>query len=84
MIQQLTCDYNTQVKAGQVCAKIDPRPYQAVFDQYSGQLQRDLAILGKDQADLARYQKLEALNSIARQQTEDQLYVCLLYTSRCV
>ena len=75
VIQQLTCDYNTQVKAGQVCAKIDPRPYQAVFDQYSGQLQRDLAILGKDQADLARYQKLEALNSIARQQPEDQLYV---------
>ena len=32
VIQQLTCDYNTQVKAGQVCAKIDPRPYQAVFD----------------------------------------------------
>ena len=38
VIQQLSCDYNTQVKAGQVCAKIDPRPYQATLDQYSGQL----------------------------------------------
>ncbi|MGZ5813435.1 MAG: efflux RND transporter periplasmic adaptor subunit, partial [Xanthobacteraceae bacterium] len=33
VIQQLYCDYNTQVKKGQVCAKIDPRPYQTVVDQ---------------------------------------------------
>ena len=26
VIQQLFCDYNTQVKVGQVCAKIDPAP----------------------------------------------------------
>jgi hypothetical protein len=41
VIQSLSCDYNTEVKAGQVCAKIDPRPYQATLDQYSGQLARD-------------------------------------------
>ena len=29
----LQCDYNTQVKQGQICAKIDPRPYQTVVDQ---------------------------------------------------
>lgn len=74
VIRQLSCDYNTQVKAGQVCAKIDPRPYQATLDQYSGQLLRDQAILARDKADLARYQQLEAQNSIARQQAEDQLY----------
>ena len=28
VIQELNCDYNTQVKRGQICAKIDPRPYQ--------------------------------------------------------
>src|SRR5579883_2795594 len=28
VIQKLYCDFNTQVKAGQICAKIDPRPYQ--------------------------------------------------------
>ena len=36
IIQNLYCDYNTQARAGQVCAKIDPRPYQATLDQYSG------------------------------------------------
>ena len=36
---------------------------------------RDQAILAKDQTDLARYQKLAAQNSIARQQAEDQVYV---------
>ena len=75
VIQSLSCDYNTEVKAGQVCAKIDPRPYQATLDQYSGQLLRDQAILGKDQGDLTRYKQLAVQNSIARQQAEDQVYV---------
>ena len=75
VIRNLYCDYNTQVKAGQVCAKIDPRPYQATFDQYSGQLLRDEAILDKDRANLARFQKLAEQNSIARQQAEDQAYL---------
>jgi HlyD family secretion protein len=75
VIQQLFCDYNTQVKAGQICAKIDPRPFQATLNQYTGQLTRDRAILDKDRLDLARYQKLAAENSIARQQAEDQAYL---------
>ena len=75
VIQNIYCDYNTQVRAGQVCAKIDPRPYQATFDQYSGQLLRDQAILDEARTDLARYQKLAEQNSIARQQAEDQAYV---------
>jgi HlyD family secretion protein len=75
VIQTLYCDYNTEVKAGQICAKIDPRPYQAALDQYSAQLLRDQAILAKDRTDLARYQKLSAQNSIARQQAEDQVYL---------
>jgi len=75
VIQNLYCDYNTQVRAHQVCAKIDPRPFQAIFDQYSGQLLRDQAVLAKDRIDLRRYQQLAAENSIARQQAEDQAYV---------
>src|SRR5689334_21504948 len=27
-INALTCDYNTRVRKGQVCATIDPRPYE--------------------------------------------------------
>ena len=75
IILNIYCDYNTHVRAGQVCAKIDPRPYQATLDQYSGDLQRDQAILSKDHSDLARYQQLATQNSIARQQAEDQAYV---------
>ena len=75
VIQNIYCDYNTHVRAGQVCAKIDPRPYQAILDQYSGQLGRDQAILDKDRKNLTRYQQLAQQNSIARQQAEDQAYV---------
>ena len=57
VIQELTCDYNTQVKKGQVCAKIDPRPYQTVVDQNRANLAAAKAQLEKDKASLA-YAKL--------------------------
>lgn len=75
VIQNIYCDYNTRVRAGQICAKIDPRPYQAAFDQYVGQLARDQATLDEARLDLERYQKLAEQNSIARQQAEDQSYI---------
>ena len=53
VIQQLYCDYNTQVKQGQVCAKIDPRPYQATVDQDKANLAVAKAQLEKDKAQLA-------------------------------
>ena len=74
VIRNLYCDYNAQVRAGQICAQIDPRPFQAALDQFSGQLQKDRASLGKDRMDLVRYQKLAAQNSIALQQSEDQAF----------
>jgi len=57
VIQQLYCDYNTQVKPGQVCAKIDPRPYQTVVDQDKANLAVAKAQLEKDRANLV-YSKL--------------------------
>lgn len=75
VIQTLYCDYNTQVRAGQICAKIDPRPFQATFDQASAQLLRDRAILAKDEANLVRYRELLVQDSIARQTAEDQVHV---------
>ena len=51
-IQSCSCDYNTQVKAGQLCAKIDPRPYQVVVDQDVANLANAKAQLVKDQASL--------------------------------
>jgi HlyD family secretion protein len=47
------CDYNTPVKTGQVCAKIDPRPYQVIVDQNRASLGVARAQLIKDQANLA-------------------------------
>jgi len=57
VIQDLQCDYNTQVKNGQICAKIDPRPYQTVVDQNKANLAVAKAQLEKDKANLA-YTKL--------------------------
>jgi len=53
VIQELSCDYNTQVKKGQVCATIDPRPYQTVVDQNKANLAVAKATLEKDKANLA-------------------------------
>jgi cytochrome o ubiquinol oxidase subunit IV len=54
VIQVLDCDTNTQVKAGQICAKIDPRPYQTVVDRSKADLQTAEAGLEKAKAGLAR------------------------------
>ena len=53
VIQALYCDYNTRVKAGQLCARIDPRPYQVVVDQGRAALAAARAQLVKDEASLA-------------------------------
>jgi HlyD family secretion protein len=53
VIQNLTCDYNTEVKKGQICAQIDQRPYQSVVDQNRANLNVAKAQLEKDKANLA-------------------------------
>jgi HlyD family secretion protein len=52
VIQELLCDYNTRVTKGQLCAKIDPRPYQTVVDQEQANLSTAKAQLVKDQTNL--------------------------------
>jgi len=73
VIQDLQCDYNTQVKKGQICAKIDPRPYQAVVDQNKANLAVAKAQLDKDRANLTytklaldRATKLVATNAVSQ------------------
>jgi HlyD family secretion protein len=58
-IQQLYCDYNAEVLRGQICAKIDPRPYQTVVDQNKANLAVAKAQLEKDKANLA-YTKINS------------------------
>jgi len=55
------------VKAGELLALIDPRPFQAALDQAQGQLQHDQAVLANARVDLARYKTLVAQNSVAEQ-----------------
>lgn len=51
-ITEIRCDYNTVVKAGQVCATIDPRPYQTTVNQDSANLSVANAQMSKDKANL--------------------------------
>lgn len=53
VIQQQYCDFNTRVRKGQLCAKIDPRPYQTLVDQARAELDNARAQLAKDRALLA-------------------------------
>lgn len=53
VIKEIHCDYNTEVKQGQVCARIDPRPYQSAVDQSAANLAVAKAQLEKDKATLA-------------------------------
>jgi HlyD family secretion protein len=73
IIQELYCDYNTEVKKGQVCARIDPRPYQSVVDQRRAELAVAKAQLEKDKANeaytkfaLGRYEKLIESHAVSQ------------------
>ena len=60
------------VKAGEVLAEIDPRPFQVLLDQANGQLVRDQALLANARLDVERYRGLLAKDSIAKQQVDAQ------------
>ncbi|MCY1273104.1 Multidrug resistance protein MdtA [compost metagenome] len=61
-----------EVKAGDLLAVVDPRPYQAALAQAEGTLQQNQAQLKNAQTDLARYKGLYAEDSIARQTLDTQ------------
>ncbi len=69
------------VHKGDFLAQIDPRPYQALLEQYQGQLARDQALFKQSQVDLTRYQTLLRQDSIARQQAEDQVFLVQQYAA---
>jgi HlyD family secretion protein len=73
VIQEIDCDFNTKVKKGQLCAKIDPRPYQTIVEQdratvatATAQLLKDRANLAYTQTDEKRYADLNAQNATSR------------------
>jgi HlyD family secretion protein len=72
VIQDVYCDYNTRVKKGQLCARIDPRPYEAALAQAKGELARDSAQLAGARVDLARYAMELRQNSVAQMTYTDE------------
>jgi membrane fusion protein, multidrug efflux system len=60
------------VRAGDVLAEIDPRPFQVALDQAQGQLAKDIASQNDAKVDLSRYQQLWQAGVIPRQQLDSQ------------
>jgi multidrug efflux system membrane fusion protein len=60
------------VKAGDLLALIDSRPFQAQLAQAQGQMARDKAQLENARKDLKRYQDLISTGAIAKQQLDTQ------------
>ncbi|MGZ5921304.1 MAG: efflux RND transporter periplasmic adaptor subunit [Rhizomicrobium sp.] len=76
VIQEIDCDFNTVVKKGQLCAKIDPRPYQTIVEQDRASVATASAQLQKDQANLiyARAAEARYANLIANKATSQDSY----------
>jgi len=73
VIQELYCDYNTVVKKGQICAKIDPRPYQTAVDQAKANLavakaqhEKDRALLAYTKITYERAARLVQTNAVSQ------------------
>jgi multidrug efflux system membrane fusion protein len=60
------------VKAGELLAQIDPRPFEVQLTQAQGQLAKDQALLKNAQLDLERYRTLLSQDSISKQQVDTQ------------
>jgi len=60
------------VKAGDLLAQIDPRPFEVLLTQANGQMAHDEAQLKNSQLDLERYRTLLAQDSISKQQVDTQ------------
>jgi membrane fusion protein (multidrug efflux system) len=61
------------VKKGQLLFQIDPRPFQAAFDQANGQLAEAEARLIRDEANAKRAVDLLTKNVISREQYDDEI-----------
>lgn len=71
-LQRLHFKEGDMVRAGQLLAEIDPRPFQVQLAQAQGQLAKDEASLVNARQDLVRYEQLLRQDSIAKQQVDTQ------------
>lgn len=69
-LQTVNFKEGQDVKKGDVLAQIDPRTYQAAYDQAVAKKAQDAALLANARLDLARYTKLVANNYTSAQQAD--------------
>lgn len=72
-------DEGQLIRAGQLLAEIDPRPFEVQLAQAEGQMARDRALLENARLDLERYQTLFKQDSIAKQQVDTQFALVRQY-----
>jgi multidrug efflux system membrane fusion protein len=60
------------VKKGDLLAQIDPRPYQAAYDQAVAAKAKDVALLANGRTDLQRYSELAPQELASKQQVDTQ------------
>ena len=72
LLQSVNYREGQPVKAGQLLATIDPRPYRILVEQAQAQLMRDQAQLNGAKVDLVRYETLLKQDSISAQQVDVQ------------
>ena len=71
-LQDIAFTEGQLVHKGEVLARVDPRPFQAAFDQASATREKDVAQLTNAKRDLERYQTLEPDHLASRQQIDTQ------------
>jgi len=59
------------VKAGQLLFQIDPRQYQAAYDNARGALERVQALLKRNELDVARYTPLAKEGAVSQRELDD-------------
>src|SRR6201991_1328096 len=71
-LDKVAFEEGQMVAAGDLLARIDPRPFQASLAQAEGAARRDAAQHANAELDLARYAKLSQLQVVPRQQLDAQ------------
>jgi multidrug efflux system membrane fusion protein len=80
-LNRLLFEEGQAVRAGDLLAEIDPRPFEVALTQAQGQLGKDQALLANARADLERYEGLAKLDAISAQQLDTQRALVRQYES---